>query len=71
MFLKWRLKIRNFFKKYRKVILIVIVVWAVIIAINYYLKNKKEPEVLNTTYTPHEVLLKRDTEVPEKLQTPI
>ena len=71
MFLKWRLKIRNFFKKYRKVILIVIVVWAVIIAINYYLKNKKEPEVLNTTYTPHEVLLKSDTEVPEKLQTPI
>lgn len=71
MFLKWRLKIRNFFKKYRKVILIVIVVWAVIIAINYYLKNKKEPEVLNTTYTPHEVLLKSDTDVPEKLQTPI
>lgn len=71
MFLKWRLKIRNFFKKYRKVILIVIVVWAVIIAINYYLKNQKEPEVLNTTYTPHEVLLKSDTDVPEKLQTPI
>ena len=71
MFLKWRLKIRNFFKKYRKVILIVIVVWAVTIAINYYLKNKQEPEVLNTTYTPHEVLLKSDTDVPEKLQTPI
>ena len=71
MFLKWRLKIRNFFKKYRKVILIVIVVWAVIMAINYYLKNQKEPEVLNTTYTPHEVLLKSDTDVPEKLQTPI
>ena len=71
MFLKWRIKIRNFFKKYRKVILIVIVVWAVIMAINYYLKNQKEPEVLNTTYTPHEVLLKSDTDVPEKLQTPI
>lgn len=71
MFLKWRLKIRNFFKKYKKVILIVIIVWAIVIAINYYLKNKKEPEVLNTTYSPHEVLLKSDTDVPEKLQTPI
>lgn len=71
MFLKWRLKIKNFFKKYRKIIFVVIIVWLVIIAINYLLGHRSEPVVLNTTYTPHEVLLTSDTDVPEKLQTPI
>lgn len=71
MFLKWRLKIRNFFKKYKKVIFIVLIVWLVIIAINFFLGRRSETPVLNTTYNPHEVVLTSDTEVPEKLQTPI
>lgn len=71
MFLKWRLKIRNFFKKYKRVIFIVLIVWLVIIAINFFLGHRSETPVLNTTYNPHEVVLTSDTEVPEKLQTPI
>ncbi len=71
MFLKWRLKIRNFFKKYKRVIFIVLIVWLVIIAINFFLGRRSETSVLNTTYNPHEVVLTSDTEVPEKLQTPI
>lgn len=71
MFLKWRLKIRNFFKKYKRVIFIVLIVWLVIIAINFFLGRRSETPVLNTTYNPHEVVLTSDTEVPEKLQTPI
>lgn len=71
MFLKWRLMIRNFFKKYRKIILIVIVVWLIIIAINQYLKYKVEPEVLNTTYEPHSVVVNSDEKVPEKMYSPI
>lgn len=71
MFLKWRLKIRNFFKKYKRVIFIVLIVWLVIIAINFFLGRRSEISVLNTTYNPHEVVLTSDTEVPEKLQTPI
>lgn len=71
MFLKWRLKIRNFFKKYKRVIFIVLIVWLVIIAINFFLGHRSETPMLNTTYNPHEVVLTSDTEVPEKLQTPI
>lgn len=71
MLLKWRLKIRNFFKKYKRVIFIVAIVWLIIIAINYLLGHKKEEITLNTTYNPHEVLLTSETDVPEKLKTPI
>lgn len=71
MFLKWRLKIRNFFKKHKTKIFFIIIVWVVILAINYLLGHKKEVPVLNTTYTPHDVLLKSDYDVPEKLQNPI
>ena len=66
MFLKWRLKIRNFFKKYKKIILVVILVFAVVIAINYYLKHHQEPETLNPTYAPHEELLNGDGNPSEK-----
>lgn len=71
MFLKWRLKIRNFFKKNKGKIFFIFIIWVIIIAINFLLSRKKETPVLNTTYTPHEVLLKSDYDVPEKLQNPI
>jgi len=71
MFLKIRLKVRNFFKKHKNKIYVVLVIWIVIIAINYLLGHKKEKIVLNTTYAPHEVLLTSDTEVPEELTSPI
>ncbi len=71
MFLKLRLQVRNFFKKYKNKIFIVIVIWVAILIINYLLGQKKEPQVLNTTYTPHNVVLLSDTKVPEKLQNPI
>lgn len=71
MLLKWRLKIRNFLKKNSGKIFFVAIVWIIIIAINYLLGHKKEVPVLNTTYTPHDVLLKSDYDVPEKLQNPI
>ena len=53
MFLKLRLQVRNFFKKHKNKIFIVIVIWVAILIINYLLGQKKEPQVLNTTYTPH------------------
>ncbi len=71
MFLKLRLKVRNFIKKHKNTILIIIVIWAIILAINFFLGLRKDEITLNTTYTPHEVLLKSDFEVPEKLQNPI
>ncbi len=71
MFLKLRLKIRNFFKKHKNKILVIIVVWALIIAINFFIGMNKSGPVLNTTYTPHEEVVKGDYKVPEKLQNPI
>lgn len=71
MFLKLRLQVRNFFKKHKNKIFIVIVIWVAILIINYLLGHQNQPQVLNTTYAPHNVVLLSDTEVPEKLQNPI
>lgn len=71
MFLELRLKIRKFFKKHKNKIILVAIVWAVILLINYFLGHRKQQVTLNTTYTPHEVLLTSDTKVPEELQNPI
>lgn len=71
MFLKLRLKVRNFIKKHKNKIIIILVFWAVILAINFFIGLNREEIKLNTTYEPHEVLLKSDFEVPEKLQVPI
>ena len=71
MFVKWRLKIRKFIKQNQKIILIVLIAWAIIIAINFMLGHRQEKEVLNTTYTPHNVVLTSTTKVPEKLEQPI
>lgn len=71
MFLKLRLKVRNFFKKHKNKIFIILVVWIIILAINYLLGHQKQKVVLNTTYAPHNVVLLSDSDVPEKLQNPI
>lgn len=71
MFLELRLKIRKFFEKHKNKIILIAIIWIIILLINYFL-SKRTPEVtLNTTYTPHEVVLDSDVEVPEKLQSPI
>lgn len=71
MFLKIRLQVRNFFKKHKNKIFIILLAWIIILAINYILGHQKTKIELNTTYEPHEVLLKSDTDVPEELQSPI
>ena len=72
MFLEYRLKIRNWIRNNKNKVIIVLVIWAVIIVINYLLGHRKEQEVLNTTYKPHDIVMSNDGEkVPEKLQEPI
>ena len=71
MFLEFRLKVRDFFKKHRNKIIIIVIVWIAIIIINYFLGKKKVETPEKTTYTPHEVLLKSDFNVPQELQNPI
>ncbi|HIU51767.1 MAG TPA: hypothetical protein IAB70_03990 [Candidatus Merdicola faecigallinarum] len=69
-FLDLRLKVRNFFKKYKKLLIIIIIVWAIIIAINYFLKQLNENQKPTTTYEPNKAVMD-DSEVPKALQEPI
>ena len=66
MFLKLRLKIRNFFKDNKKIIIIILIVWLIIFGINFLLSLRKEEIVLNTTYTPNISTLDASSSVPEE-----
>lgn len=70
MFTNIRLKIRNFFKKNKKVIIIIAIIWAIVIVINYTIDNVPQIDVPITTYKPHTALMD-DSVVPERLQSPI
>lgn len=71
MFLKIRLKVRNFIKKHKNKLIVILLAWIIIVVINYILGHQKTKVTLNTTYSPHEVLLTSETEVPEELYSPI
>ena len=49
MFTEFRLKIRKFFRKYKNIIVLVVVIWGIIFVINQVLKHQPQKEVLNTT----------------------
>lgn len=72
MYTQIRLKIRDFFKKNKKIIIIIAIVWTVIIVFNYILEHMPKVEIdkPSTTYEPH-VAVMDNSEVPQKLQSPI
>lgn len=63
-----RIRTRQFFKKYKNIIIIALVAWAVIFVINMILKYRKEPETPISTYTPNKSIMS-DEEVPKKVHT--
>ena len=68
MFLKFRLKVGKFIRENKNKILIILILWFIILAINYYLGHRKVEVELNSTYEPHEILMSNQgEEVPEKL----
>lgn len=69
-FIDARLKIRRFIKKNRRKVMIVVVAIAIIVAINYVLKNMPEEEKPRTTYEPN-IAVMDSSEVPEKWQDEI
>lgn len=71
MFLKQRLKVKNFIKDNKKKIIVVIIIWVIILIINFLLGLRKENIVLNTTYTPSTSVLNSSSTVPEKDHTTI
>ena len=72
----FRIRSIRFFKRNRKKIGIIILIWLVIISIEYYLRTHPKPIVLNapsTTYTPFVPVVDSTGEgsVPEEYQEPI
>ncbi len=61
------LSVRQFFKKYKKVILIVAVVWVGIFLINLYLKNMPQKVELSKSYTPDTPVMDEGDVVPTRL----
>lgn len=64
------LKLKDFWRKNKTKLIIALLIWLIIIIINYILKNIKIEELPKTTYEPHTAVMD-DSEVPEKLQNPI
>ena len=68
----FRVRISNFCKRNKRKIFVFLIIWFIVIIINYILKNQPEklPEP-STTYTPHISVVDNEKEVPEKYQGPI
>ncbi len=71
MFIKFRLKIRNFIRDNRKKIIIIILVWLLIFIINCLLGLRKEKVVLETSYKPSTSVMNSSSSVPKKDHTRI
>ncbi len=64
------LKMKDFWRKNKTKIIIALLIWLVIVIINYILKNVNVEITPKTTYEPHTAIMD-DSKVPEKLQNPI
>lgn len=70
-FVDLRLKIKHFFRKNKKIIFVIVIIWLFIFFINQILKlYTPEPEIENT-YEPHVSVIDSSQKVPEKYQTNI
>lgn len=69
--LNLRLKVRNFFKKHKKKIAIIIIAVGIVIAIDRFLASLPEEVTPSTTYEPHTPVMTETAEVPEEYKEPI
>ena len=66
-----RLRIGRFFRRYRKLVILLLIVWIIIVAINDFLKTNKQVETISTSYAPHQSIIGSTQTVPDDLQEPI
>ena len=59
------LAVRNFFKKYGKVILIVFTIWIALFLFNKYLKNKPKELKATTSYNPNSPIMDGGKQIPK------
>ena len=71
MFTGIRLKLRNFIKRNRKIIIIVLLLWLLVMVINQFLKNYSFQDFERTTYNEHQAIMDTGETVPERLEQPI
>ena len=63
-----RLRLRHWFRKYKNIIFVVIVIWVIIFIINRFLGNYTLPEVPNTTRDPSVTVMNSRVSAPSKVQ---
>ena len=71
MLVELRIGIRNFFKQHGKKIIIALVIWGIVLVVNYFVgKISDENFEIDTNYKPHESVMDNG-DVPEQLRNPI
>ena len=70
-FIDLRLKIRRFFRTYRRVLLIIFIIWAIVFFINMILRNMPKELKPETTYEVHSSVMDSSSSTPKSLQKPI
>lgn len=63
----FKLKVRHFFKKYRKILILIFIVWIFIFIFNMYLQKMKTTQAPSTTYEPNMAVLNSSVKVPDKV----
>ncbi len=71
MWTDFRIKFLRFLKKNAKVVFIIICIWGIVFFFNLYLKNRKVPVELQTTYEPHTAVIDTTSSVPEKVSNQV
>ncbi len=66
-----RLKLRDFIKKYKAIIIIAVITWFILVAINYFLENQKPSDKPITGYSPYEPIIENGEQMPENIIDPI
>lgn len=63
----FKLKVRHFFRKHKKIIFVVIVAFVIIFSINTLLRNMSQSTAPTTTYKPNQAVLNSSSKVPNKV----
>lgn len=70
-FTELRLRFRHWFRKYKKVVFVALVIWGLIFLINLYMRNRKVEPQPTTTKEPHASVINQSSTTPKSMQTPI
>ena len=70
-FTEIRLRIRHFFRRNKRLLFVILIVWLIIFFINMLFKNRKVEPAPTTTYEPHVSVMDSTKSTPKALQSPI